>query len=311
MSAKTDEFYQEMTDKVIAAIETAIETGWNKPWVAIFGNAGLPTNAVTKKAYQGGNAIVFMFLGAAKGYASNLWATYRQWETLGGQVRKGEKGTQGVKWVVSFTCQTCSTKGAYPCARPGHDSRKSMFPSVFTVFNYAQQDGYEADLAEMPDGTERLDNIEEFLAATGANIVHAAQDSAYFTPGTNNIVLPLRETFLSTEGYYATALHEVTHWSGDEARLGRDLKNLFGSEKYAAEELVAEFGAIFLQAHFGTTPEPSANSASYLKGWLRALRADSSNLYKAAKAAQEAVNYLLGLQTQAETAGALEDALAA
>lgn len=294
MSAKTDQFFEDMTAKTIEAIEAADEAGWVKPWAAIFGGTGLPQNAKTQKHYQGGNAIFFMLHGADRGYASSLWATYRQWEAIGGQVRKGEKGVQGIKWVVTHRCETCDSKGNYPCPKPGHASKRSMFPSVFTVFNYEQQDGFAVETPEMPENVVETDEaIEALLAASGADIAHKPQDRAYYTPGTDDVVLPLRETFESTKAYYATALHEVTHFTGDKSRLDREQRNVFGSERYAAEELVAEFGAVFLQAHFGLSPEPSANSASYIAGWLRTLKADPKNLYRAASAAQKAATWLL------------------
>jgi antirestriction protein ArdC len=139
--------------------------------------------------------------------------------------------------------------------------------------------------------------IEAFLKATGADIRHVADsDSAYFRNCTTLIVLPRRESFLSTAGYYATVLHELTHWAGDEARLGRDTEGPLW-RRLAAEEIAAEFGSVFLQAHFGAA-EPSMASAAYLRGWwLKTLnRADpKKRLYTAAKAAEESTRFLLSI----------------
>ena len=197
MSAKTDEFYQKLTDRVIASLEDADANGWKAGWASLFGGS-LPTNAKTKKAYQGGNVWVLWFEAEDKGFDSHIWATYKQYEALGGQVQKGETGTWLVRWVVSYKCQTCDSKGSYPCSTKGHKSTRSMFPSVFTVFNIAQQEGYEAPEdkdREALTETERLEEVDAFLKATGANISHKAQDRAYYTPGTNDIVLPLADAF--------------------------------------------------------------------------------------------------------------------
>lgn len=288
MSERTDTFYEDMTAKVIDLLENATEN-WDKPWATLFGTAGLPTNAKTKNAYKGGNAFWFWVIQASEGYSTSLWGTYKQFQALGGQIRKGEKGTTGIKWVVTVRCEKHGKSQRTCC----NQSKRSMFPTTFTVFNYDQQDGFEVETVDLPDGVTSDETIEAFLAATGANIEHREQDRAYYTPGTNDIVLPLKEAFESTHGYYATALHEVTHWTGDESRLGREQKNAFGSERYAAEELVAELGSIFLQAEFGLAPEPSANSASYIKGWLKALKADPKNLFKAASLAGKATTFLL------------------
>ena len=34
-------------------------------------------------------------------------------------------------------------------------------------------------------------------------------------------------------------IHEMSHWTGGEARLNRDLRNRFGSHEYSREELRA------------------------------------------------------------------------
>lgn len=300
MSAKTDTFFETMTDKTIKALESALDSGWDKPWENIFGGSPWPENAKTGNRYQGGNAFWFWFVGTVEGYTSNLWATYRQWDALGAQVQKGQKGTQGIKWVVSYRCTQHDKYFSTPCSTPGHTSKKSLYESIFTVFNIEQTDA-EVETIETPVSVvDTHDAIEAFLGATGANIKHNGGDQAYYTPGTNNISLPPVEAFTSTHGYYATVLHELTHWTGDESRQGRDQKNVFGSERYAAEELVAEFGSIFLQAHFGLSPEPSVNSISYVKGWLKALKADPKNLWKAAQAAQKATKWVLDLTSPEE-----------
>ena len=65
---------------------------------------------------------------------------------------------------------------------------------------------------------------------------------------------PPVEQFRSGGGYDATALDELTHWSGHKSRLDQDLKGRYlcagvrlrDGAAYAAEELVAEIGAAFL-----------------------------------------------------------------
>lgn len=298
MNSKTQDLFEAIGEKLIKAIEGA-ETGtWSKPWQTVLSGQGLPTNATTGKTYQGMNALYFWVLQAENGYAENLWATYKQWQAKGEQVAKGQKGAQGVKWGVSFVCETENKKtGFNPCTKPGHESKKFVWASSFTVFNIAQTEGYEPpNLDDLGDAPERFEAAEALIAATGANVQHVAGDRAYFTPGTNNIVLPLREQFETPQGYYGTALHELTHWSGDVDRLSRAQRNVFGSQAYAAEELVAEFGAAMLAAHYGIEVEPHLEHAAYLKSWVSVIRSEPMALYRAAKQAQEAVGYLLGYE---------------
>ena len=116
------------------------------------------------------------------------------------------------------------------------------------------------------------------------------------------IVLPPREAFVGTptispaEAYYATAFHELTHWTGHESRCNRQLDRRFGDAAYAAEELVAELGAAFLCADVGVSPEPRADHAQYLGHWLGLLKADKRAIFTAASKASEAVAYLTALQ---------------
>ncbi len=77
-----------------------------------------------------------------------------------------------------------------------------------------------------------------------------------------------------SEGYYATLVHDLTHWTGAKNRLDRDMGKRFGDEAYAAEELVAEIGAAFLCAEFGITQEIRADHAQYLANWLVLLKSD-------------------------------------
>jgi antirestriction protein ArdC len=56
----------------------------------------------------------------------------------------------------------------------------------------------------------------------------------------DRIVLPGRSAFETADGYYATALHELAHWTGHKSRLDRDFTGRFGTEAYAVEELIAE-----------------------------------------------------------------------
>jgi len=300
MSQKTDELFEQTTAKMLKLLDSADGEGWEKPWRAMFGNGTFPTNVTTKKAYQGFNVLVFWMAAEDNGYQTNEWATYKQWKKVDAQVRKGEKGTAGIKWGFTFTCGTTGKKGSYHCKIQGCQDSKFVWGSTFTVFNADQVDGYDPEVAEKPESVvDRDARTDAFIAGTEADFAYRG-DRAYYTPGTNNIVLPPVEDFTSTDGFYATALHELTHWSGDKSRLDRDQQNIFGSQAYAAEELVAEFGSAFLQAHLGLRAEPSMNAASYLKNWATVLRADEKNLYRAAKYATAAAKFMIELNEKAE-----------
>lgn len=295
MTTKTEELFEVITTKIIKAIESNADGNWDKPWTTILGAGGLGFNASTKKAYRGFNQFVLMFERALWGYDQNIWATYKQYEKLGGQVKKGEHGTKLVKWGKTYRCdiESCESKGRKPCPKPNHESSVYMWASGFTVFNIAQQEGFEFELPDLGGEPERLAHVEEFIENSGANIQHVAGDRAYYNRSYDKITLPLREQFDTLHGFYGTALHEITHWTGHESRLDREFGKVFGNETYAGEELVAELGATFLAAHFGVEVEPHLEHANYLKYWLSQLKEDPRALYRGASEAQKAVEFLL------------------
>ena len=296
MPNQTDELLATLTDRIVETIETGNHGKWTQPWTTVLANAGVPTNVTTKKAYHGMNAMIGMFETAIADYRYNLWATYKQWRSIDAQVRGGEIGTKMIKWGKSFRCDECGTKGRRPCKVSAHKNSVFMWASAFTVFNADQVDGYEVPEIKLGNAPEALAAVDEFIAATGANIRHLAQDRAYFSPSHDRITLPLREQFETTQAYYGTALHELTHWSGGESRLDRKKGRTFGDNAYAFEELVAELGSAFLGATLGIEIAPNAEHEEYLASWIKTMKAEPKALYNAAKYAQATVEFLEGLQ---------------
>lgn len=298
MNTKTKELFENITAKLVQLIEEGEEGKWSKPWTSVLTDAGLSHNPITKKSYSGMNEMVLMATTAVDGYTANVWATYKQWQSIEANVRKGEKGTKLVKWGVSEKCVPCKSKFTPACKKAKHTMDRHLWASGFTVFNADQVDGYEVikpeTISDLGQAPEKVAEIEDFIKATGARIAHKAQDRAFYSHGTDSITLPLAEQFDTVTGYYSTKLHELTHWSGGKARLARQGGNVFGDAKYAAEELVAELGSTFLSAHFGIESEPHQEHAAYIASWLRGLKDDPMGLYRAAKQAQAAVDYLLG-----------------
>ena len=139
--------------------------------------------------------------------------------------------------------------------------------------------------------------VLSLLAASGARIEHRYGDDAFYLPIRDLIQLPTKAQFVDVGSYYATALHELTHWSGHHARLNREGitgGHAFGSAAYAFEELVAEMGAAFLCALTGTQGE--LRHEEYLASWLKILKEDKRAIFRASGLAREASEYLLALQ---------------
>lgn len=291
---KTQELYRQLTERVIAELETN-PTGWTKPWADAFAHAGIPFNATTGVAYQGGNIMWLALVAADAGYAGpSAWATYDQWVGVKCQVRKGSKGIKAVRWnpvrckpahSADERCQSCG----------------KLFPSVFTLFHFTQvEGGAEYVEARYDDKRQQHDPItaaEAFIAGTGAD-VRWDPTRAYFSPAGDFIGVPALDAFTSPARYYSTVVHELGHWTGHRSRLDREgLGKPFGSPEYAFEELVAELTAVLVGVgHLGLEVDVRDDHATYLASWLRALKADPSLLWKAASKAGKAADFLVQLQ---------------
>jgi antirestriction protein ArdC len=236
----------------------------------------------------------------AKGYAAPIWMTFKQALELDAHVRKGEHGSL-VVYANSITKTETNEKGE-------DTEREIPFLKGYTVFNVEQIEGLPAHYYAQPENplplSERIDSADRFMTATGAVLQHGG-NSAFYAPGRDLVQMPPFEAFRDKESYYATALHELTHWTSHKSRLDRsfDAKR-FGDHGYAREELVAELGAAFLCADLGITPEIRDDHAAYLAHWLKALKEDKRAIFSAAAHAQRAADFLHGLQPS--TAAAAE-----
>jgi antirestriction protein ArdC len=242
----------------------------------------------------------FLLLSLAaqmRGYDSRYWATYPQWQSLGGQVRKGERGVQIVLWKpirkVTVNGQGQEEVDSFPLMRS------------WTVFNVAACDGsLDKFRATAPaSGTPFVDYdpAERVLAATGADVRHGG-GKAFYCPDGDFIQLPQKSAFLKTHEYYGVLAHETVHWSGHKSRLDRlDKTARFGSESYAMEELVAELGSAMLLVELGVPQsEDMTNVVAYLGHWLNVLERDHYAVFTASSAASRAVEFILDFSRQPE-----------
>jgi antirestriction protein ArdC len=291
MTVKKD-IYESVTQSVVALLESGVEP-WRKPWKSTgAGPLALPVNAATGRAYRGINIPLLWAAGQQLGYESNGWLTYKQAQGIGAQVRRGEKATPVVFWKFVEKPES------------DEDGEKSFaFARYYFVFNVAQVDGLPESKAA-PAAPIVSDNVIDVARAAGAEIRYGG-DRAFYVPSADVIRLPNPEQFESRASFQATALHELTHWTGHESRLDRKFGARFGDEAYAFEELVAELGSAFLSATLGVENAPLEHHASYVDNWLRVLQSDKRAIFTAASQAQKAADFVI------EAAAPKEEALAA
>jgi antirestriction protein ArdC len=281
--------YEQITAALIAAIEEG--TGkFEMPWHTM----SSPVNAASQKLYRGINILMLWAAAHKHNYSSNEWATYRQWNELDAQVRKGERSTIVVFWNF-FDSETDERQDETEDTA----TRPRCFARAYHVFNAVQVDGYQVKPEKRLPESERIAQAEAFFNAMPATIQYGG-DRAYYSPRGDYIQMPPFAQFKSAEKYVSVLCHELSHWSGAKSRLNRDLSGRFGDASYAMEELVAQCSASFVCADLGIRSEPSADDAAYLSSWLKVLRSDGRAIFTAASKAQEAANYLKQLAPVAQ-----------
>lgn len=282
MATKKFDIYQEVTDRIIEQLKEG-EIPWNKPWTGIASGA---FNRVSKKPYSLLNQMLLKHDGE--------YASYKQWQSLGGQVKKGEKSEIVVFWKI-IQVEEENSKG---------ETVKKSIPILkyYRVFHISQVDRVkplEVGAGVEHEPIEVAENIKRgFMEREGIDIHEVAGDRAFYSVACDHIVMPLMEQFKDVAEYYSTLFHEASHATGSKHRLGRfdmDAKiAAFGSPEYSKEELVAELSSSFLMSHCGIETENTfRNSAAYIQGWLSALSNDKRMIVSAASRAEKAAKWVL------------------
>ena len=278
--------YEMVTDRIIEQLESGV-IPWEKPWAGVRSGA---FNRVSKKSYSLLNQMLLKHEGE--------YATFKQWQDLGGKIRKGEKSEIIVFWKV------------LPIEEEQEDGEKvtKQIPLLryINVFHISQVDGVEPLPKEELNDLEPIEKAEKVLKDywTRENITveHIKGNRAFYSPTRDMICLPLFEQFTDSNEYYSTAFHESVHSTLQESRCNRaeERKNklvAFGSEEYSKEELVAELGSANLMNIIGIETKKSfRNSSAYIQNWLSVLKNDVKFIVSASSKAEKAVNYILSIE---------------
>lgn len=276
------DIYKEVSDQILLAIEAGKFDP--RSWV----KNGLPANYASKKAYHGINTLILGMAANSKGW-SNRWMTYKQATDIGAKVRKGEKGTM----VVFFKPWQIEDKN-----NPEGEKKTVPMLRKFVVFNESQIDGLPVVETIEPvakDVRERLCAVtcESILSKAKINI---GGDQAFYRPSTDEINMPEKSRFNSLSDWYATALHELTHWTSPRLKRGEAIAKYPVNERYAREELVAELGSAFLSASIGFEGLVQSH-ASYLNSWAEVIKNDSRAIFRASAMAQKAADFIMNEET--------------
>ena len=275
--------YEMVTDRIIAQMEQGI-IPWEKPWAGIRSGA---YNRISKKPYSLINQMMLSHNGE--------YASFKQWQQLGGHVRKGAKSEIVVFWKIQ------------PVEEKQDDGTviKKSVPLLryYNVFHISQVEGVEPlaedELKEIEPIEEAENILKDYITRENITLEHVAGDKAYYSPNRDMIHLPLMEQFKDASEYYSTAFHEATHSTMKERRCnrmeGRKGKLVaFESDEYSKEELIAEIGSANIMNILNIETKKSfRNSTAYIQNWLEVLKNDVRFIVSASSKAEKAVKYIL------------------
>lgn len=291
---QANDLRKQITGQIVEALESGNLPPWRKPW----NNdpaAGFPTNALTHRNYRGINPLLLDLSGMKQGFQSRFWATFRQWKELGAWVKRGARGTRIIFFRPLEKTQT-NDEGE-------EETEKIFLMRSFVVFNAEQVDG--TNLEQFRVGTKpatpalpdtRFDEADEVVAATDADIRFGG-NRAFYRPSEDFIQMPLREQFKTAGQFYETLFHEFVHWSESRRKW---------EGTYELGELIAEIGSCYLSAELHIPHgEDMGNHVAYLKGWLKAMKADSNFIFRASSEASKAADFILAFKSAVQTNAAV------
>ena len=277
------DIYTRITSEIAAAI-AAGAGDWHMPWHHGSSSIARPANVTSGKPYRGVNTLVLWIAAQARGYVSGTWGTYRQWQELGAQVRKGERSTAIILWKRIGSAENDQD------VEDG-DNRPRFVGRGYSVFNRCQVDGYEPPTVDALPETERIPRAEAFFAALCIPTTLNA-DAAYYRIDLDRIFMPSFGSFKDSIAFIGTFAHEAAHTTGAKHRLDRDLTSRFSHQARAIEELVAELTAGYILADLGLAHHPRPDHAAYIASWLKALNDDPRAIFTAASKAQQAADWM-------------------
>ena len=282
--------YQEVTDRIIAALEAGTPP-WRRPWDPDkAGGPAMPRNAATGQRYRGINVLTLGMSGLAFSSGDPRWATYKQAEDRGWQVRRGERGTTG------YFFKRLELRDDSRLEDDEEAVRSIPLLRAFTLFHASQIDGIPAYISPtISEAPWRAPEAAEIILASSGAVVRTGGDRAFYSPATDHIQMPPQAAFATAVGYCGVLIHEMSHWTGAPSRLDRDLRNSFGLHDYAREELRAEIGQVMVCAELGIADVDFSNNAAYVASWLEKLCSDRKEIFGAAADAQRIADYLLAL----------------
>ncbi|QTP13370.1 ArdC family protein [Serratia symbiotica] len=306
MAGNKKDVRKELTERVIEMLENNEAPPWRRRWDKVMVR---PFNPYSGTRFTGGNVLNLLLSQSVKGSIDPRWMTFDQINKAGFKLTKGSKATPVEYWGFINKSRD-NVKGLdAPNLKHSEDDEedeKIFFAKYYSEFNGEDIEGLPELYYERPD-FEPHELLERLIKATGVNYQHRTvtatdvgfkTDAAFYSFDADVLVMPPKGAFASDDAYYKTFLHELCHWSGHADRLARREHGVQvqpDSSEYAMEELRAEMGACILSSMFGLKADLDSHAA-YTTHYLNLMKDEKGGkhvLFKAAKAAEEIIDYLL------------------
>jgi antirestriction protein ArdC len=289
----TDIVYKPFADQIIKLMEVQIKNP-KKRWDAPFNNLNSrPMNAKTKNVYRGINAMMTTFDTYFNKYKYCLYATKKQWASLGNAPKAGEKPLP----IIFYKPLMQESK-----VDPTRKVQAGALLLYSKGYNFAQTEGDYTPPVFKTGKQYSIDAIDQFVKSTKVEIKHKEEGRCYYNQTSDFINMTSKINFKDTKEadatvhYYSVLFHELTHATGHESRTGRMKKNAekyswWNRDNYAFEELVAELGSVLFGQQFNIEKTIRGNHIQYLNSWIKALKTDYTLIADASAQAQKAVDF--------------------
>lgn len=311
MAKKAIDVVKESREKLVKKIIENLEKGhgiWKQDW-KVNKALLLPYNPISKSVYQGINRVYLGFGALENSYDDPRWVTFKQAQEKGFKLKKEQHGVVCEKWIWEKLEKVIDKDtGKQKIDEIGKKVYKKVelerpICTYFVLFNAKQFENFpelekqENEIEQLSKDERELaiyDLADNFIQSSECKIEEIHLNKNCYIPNDDRILIVPRINYKSAEGFLGTLLHEMSHSTGHESRLNRKIKNRFGSNDYAMEELVAELSCTFLEAELNINLDFSnTNHLDYLGSWIDTLKENPKILYEVAKEASKATEYLL------------------
>ena len=286
--------YEIVKENILKRIEEMdagqVDGRWVKPWSL---QTVRPMNWHSQRLYSGVNLFLLNHCGSeflTWNQIKELQQTKKQQNV---QLRKGSKSHM----VIYFKM----------LEKEDEDGEITIMPVLryYRVFSLDDISGLElkrtvATYEHNPEESETAlnDALTAYFQREGIPVRMTKSDGCYYVPASHSITIPEERYFQHFNEYLSSLAHETVHSTA--AHMGRKIDFDMNGENYAYEELIAEFAASLLLAHFGVANEISSqNSAAYLHNWMQRIKdTPARKLVSAMTSAQKAVDFILGVENE-------------